>query len=206
MDLKELTKITDPILKSQVLSVLYTRISSGLELGELQKNDLPKPDDFADTWEWTNEYLEDVATNQKEGIKLGLALIGIPHSADKLQEQTNQWMKTSGLMLLGFDQIKGELIGFLENDPDSKKLSTLLKGLMDIDISDLTNSGDFINPKGYSTVQAVFICLGLKDGKNIASQNLYESALKRASDPDIKSAYGFLIPDCTYLKTRFEND
>lgn len=207
-ELDQLVKTSDPVLIRQALAVLYTRVSSGLELGEQRPSDLGMRSP-SDAWNKANEYLVGVAhRDSKEGFKLAMVLVGIPHDDNVDQERKNQWMRTSGLMLLGLDQLKEELVSFLSDGPESKKLAGALKKYIKTDVSDLTTSRDFDgNPTGYSTVQAVYVGLGLKDGNNALSRELYSIAAKRASDPDLKTAYGILssFTDCTYLKTRFES-
>lgn len=198
--------ITDSSLKSEILATLWTRISGGLELGENQPAELGMKNP-SDAWNKASEYLISLADKDPgEAFKLGITLVGIPKNSDSQKESVNKWMRTNGLLLLGLDQMRVLLLNYFDSNSDSEKLADMLRNCMETDISDLTSSHDFDgNPTGYSTVQSVYICLGLGDKGGDVSSDLYKQSLKRASDPDIKMAYGVLssFPDCAYLKDRF---
>lgn len=167
--------------RNKVLSILYTRISSGLEMGEEtpSKFGVRSP---SDVWNKANEHLMLIAeTNPKEAFQLGLALLNLPKSGDVKRESINEWMRTSGLMLLGLDRLKREFSDYLDNGSGSQDLVNKLKMRMNADVSDLTSSHDFDgNPKGYSTIQTVYICLGLKNEKGkLAGPPSYTSRLKK---------------------------
>lgn len=198
--------ITDPIQRLQVLATLWTRVATGLELQEA------KPSDFgmkspSDPWNKANEDLIKVAQkNPYEAMRLAQCLINLPLTDDETQKNVNQWMATSGLMILGLDEMREETANFLNTNPESEILVDNLIRMMNVDVSGLTTSHHYDgNPIGYSTVQSVYIGLGLKDIAGEQSQKLYQAAYIRAQEPDLQMAYGIVskFSDCTYLKSRF---
>ena len=205
-EFNDLKSITDPIEQSQILGTLYTRIAGGLENKEQQPADVGMVG-TGDAWNKANEHIIKIAKeNPHDGMELALALINLPQSSNVQHERVNSWMRTSGLMLLGLDEMKQELVNFLSSNSDAIKLTDTIMSYMNTDVSELTTPDKYDgNPKGYTAVQSVYIGLGLKEVKNNnLTRVLYEHASKRMSETDLKMAYGIVssFSDCVYLKSR----
>lgn len=184
--------------RNKILSILYSRIAAGIEL-----KDKP-PDGYFDpneTWNIANrQLLEITRIDPRQALQMALSFINLPASPDQKQEQANGWVRTSGLSILGFDEIKQTLADFLtENSPEAQSLKTKLQNLMDADLSSITNSSQFgDSPIGFSAIQSTFVFLGLND-------ELASAAKKRVLLPDFKTAYELLVnssEDCAYLRLR----
>ncbi|MBI5356680.1 hypothetical protein HZB78_03630 [Candidatus Collierbacteria bacterium] len=196
--------------QNKILSILYTRIATGIELKDKLTADEKLRFDPNETWNVANKHLLEIAkADPQKALKLALSFINLPESRDPKQEAVNEWVRTSGLSMLGFDQLKETLSGFLINDsPESELLINKLKSLMEIDLSDITSSSRFgENPKGFSAIQSAYICLGLKNETGDSADKLYLQAKERTSKPDFETAYRLLIvssPDCAYLMSRID--
>lgn len=206
IEYKEIEGISDPIQRLQVLATLWTRVATGIELQETKPSELGMKSP-SDPWNKANEDLIKIAEkNPREAMRMAQGLINLPPAEDDAQKKVNQWMVTSGLMILGLDEMKDETANFLNTDSGSNKLIENLIRMMNVDVSGLTTSHYYDgNPVGYSAVQSVYIGLGLRDLPGRQSQRLYQAAFKRAQDPDLQMAYGIvsIFSDCTYLTSRF---
>lgn len=209
-------KLVDRLSKSKgvdrnkILSILYTRIAAGVEL----KDRLPTDDKLRfgpnEIWNVTNQNLLEIAkADPKEALQLALSFINLPESQNPKQEAVNGWVRTSGLSMLGFDEMKQTLSGYLtENSPEAQSLRLKPGLFMKTDLSGITSSSQFgESPKGFSAIQSVYVCLGLKNETENPTAELYPQAKERALKPDFKTAYQLLVnssADCIYLKSRID--
>ncbi len=182
-----------------ILSILYTRIAAALENQEISPQAIGASDP-SKTWERANHYLAELSElDPQKAFELSIDLTLLPKNEDGKKELVNRWIRTSGLSLLGLEQNKNRLIQYLQNGKHKDLLVKTLESNIQNDISDLETAEDLRNPKGFTTVQSVYIALGLESGLPI-----FESATKRKLEPDFAHIAGIIkeFPDCQYLKNR----
>jgi hypothetical protein len=71
-------------------------------------------------------------------------------------------------------------------------------------LSAFKDADSFYDPQGFTTVQCVYIGLGLKDAKSGAASRMYRIAKKLRTHPDISNAAEIIetFPGCEYLSER----
>ncbi|MCR4264163.1 MAG: hypothetical protein NUV98_05610 [Candidatus Roizmanbacteria bacterium] len=194
----------DKFDQSSIRAHLLTRIAAGLEAHE----DTPTAVGLkskSEAWDITNGFLlELIEQNPEKALDEAISLIFTPKSEDKKQEQINRWMRTSGLTLLGADELVSLLDKRLESIEGLALSLALEESFIKTDVSDLRTIEDMEDPRGFSTVQAVYIALGLADAASAIGQGLYAAASERLNDPDFRYTANIIrqFPDCAYLNDR----
>ena len=194
----------DPFDRSYILSILYTRIAAGLENMENAPDDVGVSEP-SEIWEKANNYLSElVERDSARAFQVGIDLTLLPRALDEHQEKVNRWIRTSGLTVLGLKENTERLDAYLQQGSMKDRLASVLADNIGRDVSLLKTTHDLRDPSGFTTVQSVYIALGLKDGPSEASRKIYQMAQSRAGEEDIKQVAGILksLPECQYLSER----
>ncbi len=200
----KLKDVDDPFDRSHILSILYSRIAAGLEVMEAEPQDV-KATNLSEIWDKANEHLFFlVEIDPEQAFSVAVELSILPKEVDSQSELVNRWIRTSGLTILGIDGNQERLDEYLTHGKLRDNLAQVLKDNIGIDVSVLKTSQDLRNPDGFTTVQAVFIGLGLEHADGDKGQEIYRLASKRTQGEDFKRIARILksFPECEYLTER----
>jgi hypothetical protein len=198
-----LIPITDQDVQKKVRGILWTRIAAGIEKKE---KDWEKTgiSGTGTAWAEADSALHDLAKeNPEAAMSLALNMI-LKSSLNPGDETVDKWLAVSGLSILGFDEMASTLDTYLAKGYRRTALYQILAGNIQNDVSTFTNKQDFSDPKGFTTVQSVYIGVGLKGAKSEFGQMIANLAVFRKTSPDVKVASNILIKEdgCDYLASR----
>lgn len=139
-------------------------------------------------------------------MKFATQLVLKPQSEDRNQESINKRMRIAGISLLAADENKGSLDRYLGGGSGHDRLVDILMDNFEQDLTMFDKPERFKNPTGFTTIQSIYLGLGLKDSQSDAGQRIYRLALARSTDPEIKKAVEVMatIPGYEYITDRFE--
>lgn len=201
----KLKGVKEPTEINQVHSLIHTRIAAGIEAGEEFSEQIHIA---GQTWENVDAILTTIDEENDPNLTLDFAvdLILVPKGESETQENYNKWVRSNGLILLGSDD-KNELIDeYLANGPKNNELHKALIEAMDTDMEPFTKEAEsFTNPLGFTGLQSIYVCLGLENSNNPLTAELFNHALERSKDKNVREALALEItdPPYAYLADRF---
>lgn len=190
--------------RTTILSLLYSRIASGLENSEAQPREVGVSDP-SEIWSKSTAELEKLnKLDPNKCFLIGVDLILLSESADPNKEKINKWIRTNGLIVLAFEGNEVRLADYFLKGEKSFDLVSVLKHILSQDISDLKEIKDLSDPRGFSTVQGVYVGLGLGRTSEAVSEEIFNMARKRRTDEDFVRIARIIktFADCAYLSKR----
>ena len=148
-----------------------------LKEGESKPEDWDLKTLISKTWEKANVYLLSVGEQDiNQGFEFGVALTTLPEAKGE-QERINEWLRGMGLFVLSQNQYLPMLLDKFTLEGRSGKLFTSIRGAILRNINHIkTEKEAMVHPEAYSTLQATYLGLGLKDTYQKEAKELYQLA------------------------------
>ena len=197
----EIVSETDPVNRLTTLYFLYCRVAAGMENFE-EGSDLVG-ESMGDIWTKASEKFDQIVEKYpKDAFDISLWLTMLPESSDQRIEDVYKWMRGDGPVMLGRDELKGKLLGYLDKDKGSEDITAKLLKNITYDFSEISNKDEASqDPNCYLSLGSILLGMHIEDSNIENAEILSKAAKSRLKEGKVQEVINYYkeIPDTEWL-------